>query len=342
MSIFSKTDFQLCFVPVPKGYPQSQTHVGVYLYKNKVYLSSSPFPIVKYGNFVAYTRAIVRKISHGKICKLVVGESFENPLLYVSTENSNIVFRLMQSKPLMEQPDPYYGYPSFNSDPDLFIENNTIYVINRSIFRTKLTPNRKRDEYIIRYYLIKGLIDENRFKFISSNLIYESDELTVSPCLTKYRGKYILTNLYTNCYNDGENFEGLKYVSADSIESVTSKRDWKTIEVDTSIFIPWHMSLFVYNDELFTIVACVRRGESHRCYQLLGKFKDDLSALDIFNTPLCDYNSYRGSAYVSADGVFHLYNATVNEKIKGGESVDGREIIYSSMPFSKLLKQIKG
>ena len=340
MAVFSEHDFNLCDIPVPDNYPQSQTHAGVAPINGYVILTSSPFPSITEKVALRYLKAIIRKVSYGRFCKLVRGESYENPCLYISDAGKPTEFRLMQTRPLMEQPDPYYGYPSFNSDPDLFVENETIYVINRMIFRTRLTPGRNRDEYMIRHYFIKGILDNGRFKYLSTRLIYESDDLSVSPCLTKFRNGYIMTNLYTNCYNDGESFEGLRYVSGDTIESVTSRHDWMDISVDTSKYLPWHMSLFVHEEKLYTIVACVKRGEDHRCYQMLGVFSDGLTKLRIYDTPLCNYNSYRGSAYVSNDGIFHLYSTTVNEKIRGGKSVDGREVIYASMPFKELLKKI--
>lgn len=339
-TIFSHSDFYLCNVPTPSGYPQSQTHAGVFSYNGRVYLSTSPFPCPKESKLKIYTKAILRKMTKGFLCPIVRGESFENPLIYIKDNKKNS-FCLMQLSPLMEQPDPYYGYPAFNSDPDLYIEDDTIYVINRAIFRTALTPGRNRDEYVIRYYLIKGLIDGEKFKYISTHLFYESNELSVSPCLTKYRGKYILSNLFTNCYNDGYNFKSLQCATFNNLEDIYQKLTWYKINVDISEFIIWHMSIFTYQDKLYTIAACIKRGEPHRCYQMFGEFDDDIKNLHIYKTPLTDYNSYRGSAYVSKDGIFHLYSTTVYEKITNGKSVDGREVIYTQMNFEDLIKKLK-
>jgi hypothetical protein len=113
------------------------------------------------------------------------------------------------------------------------------------------------------------------------------------------------------------------------------------VEIDVSEFIPWHMSLFSHNDSLYAIVACVKRGTTSRCFQMLGEFSEDLSKLKIFKQPLTDYNSYRGSGYVSTDNIFHLYTTTVHEKIIGGTSIDGREILYAQMPFEDLITKLK-
>lgn len=338
-TVFRASDFQLCVVPVPKGYPQSQTHVGVRRVGDIILMTTSPYPNIKRSKCANYMRGALRKASFGLLCNEERAEFFENPCIYSSKDG--IHFNLMQSRPLMESPDAYYGLPAFNSDPDLFVEGDFIYVLNRCIFRTKLTPGRHRDEYMIRLYLIKGLLDEGRFKYISTNLIQESSELSVSPCITKYNGKYILLQLYTNCYNDGENFEGLRYIESEKIEGLKDSCKWSSIRVKSDNYIPWHMSVFLYKERLYAIVACVRRGQGHRCWQMLGEFNDELSELTISQTPLTDYKSYRGSAYVNDKGVFYLYNTTVYERIKGSNSVDGRDVLMAHMPFDELVELLK-
>ena len=339
--IFSKKDFKLCCVPVPKGYPQSQTHVGIYNYGGKLYLTSSPFPNPKNSKFITYLKALARKLTRGYLCPIVRGEYFENPCLYISEDDSSTRFRLLQSKPLMDSLDPYYGLPAFNSDPDIFIENGCIYVINRAIYRTKLTPGLHRDEYEIHLYLIYGKIDDGRFKYLGTKMMSESTELSVSPCLTSYNGKYILMQLYTNCYNDGVSFDGLKYQTYDKLENVGTNVTQKTIQVNIDKYIPWHMSLFHYEGSLYAIISCVQKGIDHKCYQMLGRFTTNLDGLMIFDKPLTDYNSYRGAAYVNSRGEFCLYSTTVNERIKHGKSVDGREIIYAHKPFKEILNMIQ-
>lgn len=339
--IFSKTDFRLCKVNVCKGYPQSQTHVGIYYYNKNIYLTSSPFPCPVENKVWIYFKAALRKLSNGFLFPIVRGESFENPLLYIENKDERDSFQLMQSRPLMEQPDPYYGLPAFNSDPDLFIENGHLYVINRSIFRTALNTGKKRDEYIIRYYMILGQIDGQRFKYLSTRLFYESNELSVSPCMTKFKGSYVIMHLCTNCYNDGTDFNSLKCAHISHIDGIYESLKWNKINVDTSIYIPWHMSLFSYKEKLYSIVACIKRNEPYRCYQMLGVFDDNLEYLKIFSTPFSEYNSYRGSAFVSGDGTFHLYSTTVNEKLHGGKSIDGREIIHAQMNFDRLISKLE-
>ena len=337
--VFKKQDFIVCHVPVPKGYPPSQTHVGVYPTNRLLLLSSSPFPNVRHSKWRDYLHVVLRKMTKGLLGNQTKAESFENPCIYSSKDG--VYFNLMQSRPLMEAPDAYYGLPAFNSDPDIFVENDTVYVLNRVVFRTKMTPGRHRDEYVIRIYLIKGLLDEGRFKLISISLFKDTTDLIVSPCLTKYKGDYVYTSLWTNCYNDGESFEGLKFIKAPLFGELYDNEDWHEVSVNTDKWAPWHMSVFVHNDRAYSIIACIERGKPHRCWQMLGEFSEDLSSLRVFQTPLTDYKSYRGAAYVDGEGEFFLYNTTVNEQIKGGRSVDGREVIMAHMPFEKLLSELK-
>lgn len=336
--LFAPSDFVLCYVSVPVGYPQSQTHTGVQKVGDTIFLTSSPFPSVVRDKFQLYLRAAIRRLTFGHCCNNIVGENFENPCLYSS--NDGIHFSLMQSRPLMEKPDPYYGLPAFNSDPDLFIDGKDIYVLNRAIYRTKLTPKRKRDDYEIRIFLIKGLLDKGRFKYYSTTLLKETTELIVSPCITKYRGRYLFFSLWTNCYNDGESFDGLRFVSAATVEALSEAKNWSSIKVINDKWIPWHMSVFSYNDRLFSIVACIEKGHPHRCWQMLGEFSEDLTKMTIYPNPLTDYNSYRGAAYVDENGIFVLYTTTVGEKIKGGKSCDGREVLMAKMNFESLLKRV--
>lgn len=339
-SVFERTDFVLCDVPVPEGYPQSQTHSGVFLYNGMYYLTTSPYPSIRRPILVSYFRAIINKLSFHKIFDNPAGEIFENPLLFKGEDNGvnpPTAFKLMYDKPLMDTPPEYFGFPSFNSDPDLFIEDGIIYVLNRSVYRKKVgTP----PIYNIRFYLIKGMENRGKFRYDSINVIKDEGGIIGSPCLTKYRNCYILTYVSAFCYNDGKTFEGIFLVKSDTIPGLKESIPQK-LEISVEGYLPWHMSLFQWNGKLYTIIACVREGIKQRCWQLLGEFSDDLSRLKIYKTPLTDYASYRASACVREDGEFILYNTTVHEKIKGGKSVDGREVIMAHKPFEQVLHTLR-
>jgi len=130
------------------------------------------------------------------------------------------------------------------------------------------------------------------------------------------------------------------YTRHDNLTQLASVKIWNKIDVNLDEYLPWHMSLFSESGRIYAIVACTKKGETRKCWQMLGEFTDDLSSLRIYKTPLTDYNSYRSSATVH-DCKFILYNATVDEKIHGGKSVDGREIIVAEMPFEEVLSRLK-
>lgn len=341
--VFKREDFTLCEVPVPQGYPQSQTHSGIAFNDGCYYLVTSPYPNVKKNTFVTYFRVALRKLTNGRVCNSIPADYYENPCLYVSEKNPEepaISFRLMTRGALMENPEEYYGLPSFNSDPDILIDNNDIIVLNRPVIRTELLKNGGyRAE--VRLYYFRGKDINGYFSLEECSLLKREQKNIVSPCLQKYKGKYVLMYLDSNSYNDGKSFKGLFYQMSDSLRGLQSDEDVKQIKVDAGGYVPWHMSLFKYKGRLYTIMACVEKGIGHRCWQMLGEFNVDLTNLKIYQTPLTDYASYRSAACVTDTGLFVLYNTTVQEKIKGSKSVDGRDVIMAKMPFDELLGLLK-
>ena len=333
--IFNRDDFELCDVPVPKGYPQSQTHAGVVIKGDVYYLTTSPYPSIKRPRWYIYIAAALRKLSFNKIGKLKIGEDYENPMLYEAvkyTEDKIAVgFRLVKGSPLMPKPIDNYGGGSFCSDPDVSIIGEYICVLNRTTVRGNKSYN--GDTFV---HLIKGNVEENSFVQNSARILFK--EGLKSPCLIEFAGKNFYFSLDTNSYNDGQPCKAL--LKRDS-DDMIHWSNLKEVELEKGDYEPWHMSVFTYHDRLYSIIACVKKGESHRCWQMFGEFNDSLSKLTIYQTPLTDYQSYRGAACVTAKGEFVLYNTTVREYLKGGKSVDGREIIMAHMPFTELLKKIR-
>lgn len=338
-TVFDRKDFSLCEVPVPKGYPQSQTHTGIGILGETFVLTTSPYPSVKRNLIISYLRAAIGKLfNYHRFSK--PGEYYENPCIYIGKKGGNnypTEFCLAQERPLEESLDPIFGMPSFNSDPDLYIEGETIYVLNRSIYRR----SSKRYDYFMRLFLFEGKLIDDRFLLYNKTLFREGTEIVGSQCLCKYNDKYILMDVVSNSYNDGKSFSGIRMLKSDSMQELKCSNAWQFINVDRGKYFPWHMSLFNYNDRLYTVIACVKEGEQQRCWQMLGVFSEDLSELRIYQTPLTDYSSYRGSAVVDKNGEFILYNTTVREKIKGSRSVDGRDVIMAHMPMDALLNQLE-
>ena len=333
---FDKKRFLLCRVPVPKGYPQSQTHSGVAVVDSKILLTTSPYPHVTPRNKIErYGKGLLRKLTCGKIFPQIRGEYFENPLLYEKVGETS--FRLAQTTPLMSSPDPIYGLQSYNSDPDIFVEGRDIHILNRQVYRLK----DGMDKYQVRIYMIEGALINGFFSLNTIKQVKIGNELMISPCLSKISSTYVFTSMETLAYNDGISFDGI-YISKseDKNQVFTIKGDKVSISAREDL-LPWHMSIFEHNGTLYSIIACVYKGISHYCNQFLGEFSDDLDSIIIYPRPITDYNSYRSSAYVSEDGVFHLYLSVLDRSVKGDNSVDGRNILYANTSFDSLLNILK-
>ena len=115
--------------------------------------------------------------------------------------------------------------------------------------------------------------------------------------------------------------------------------------IEETDLLPWHMSLFSHEGVLYTIITCAEGNTKGNRYvplkQYLGKFDVDSRIMHIYRRPLIALNSYRGSACVLSNGLFILYSTTVNEKINGANSIDGRDIVMTYMMFSDLLNMLE-
>ncbi len=340
--IFKKSDFRLCTIPVPEGYPQSQTHAGIACYDGRFYLTCSPYPVKKFTWISAHWYALLQKISMGIWGKTLDAEKFENPMLYVGEGKKGLsptFFEPLSPFPLMDTPKPMFSMPAYNSDPDIFIDEGRIYILNRAYYRKPATNDEVAKKEVL-LSLIKGSIDEKGFQFLGIEEFKRSSNSLISPCLIKYRGEYLFTQLETNSAIDGNNFDGLYVQKAATVDGLCKRDDYSIVKVNGGDLLPWHMSLFTYNEELYTIITCVKKGDTSHLWQMMGKFNPDVTELTIYPRPLTDSNSYRGAAVV-VDENFVLYTTTLNDKVKGSKSVDGRDILMASMPMKELIKQLE-
>ncbi|MCI1785962.1 MAG: hypothetical protein LKI59_07495 [Bacteroidales bacterium] len=342
MAIFNKKDFILCDVPVPHGYPQSQTHAGISFYNGVYYLVTSPYPSIKRNIIFAYLREALRRLTFDHCFKRINGEEFENPMLYFGAEENNNpphIFSPYSNNPLMQTPDKLYGLPSYCSDPDIFIKDGKICILNREVIRISYNDDGKTYKSLIRLFVIMGHIElKNNFILDSISKIIDTHELITSPCLIFFNNKYRLIYLISSSYNDGKDCEKIIIRKADSIKGPFIEKC--EIKLISKSYQPWHISVFQYKSNMYAIVACIKNGQKQRCYQMLGKFNNNMDTLRIYQTPLIDIPSYRGSAFVRPDGMFVLYSTTVKYKMKGSNSVDGRDIIMMATPFEKLEQEL--
>ena len=340
-AIFSETNLIVCDVPVPQGYPQSQTHAGVAVHDGRVYLTASPYPQIRYSRLVGHLRGLLYRISGGQLPKQH-GDVEENPMLYWG-ERGNvapIMFTPYVGNPIVSLPPALFGYPAFNSDPDIYIENDDLYVINREYLR-RIPSDAKH--YIgdsrVRLDMVyfKTIADGVEYK--KATIFKESDENILSPCLTKWAGRYRLIYLDTFSYLYPDTECHLYIESADKVDGKYGDR--KEIKIDSYGFMPWHLSVFWYNDKLYSVVACVKKGHPKRLYQMLGEFDESLETLRIYQRPLVEIPSYRGTAYVTDQGEFVLYSTTDKYSLKGSIAVDGKDVVMGRMPFRQLLDEME-
>lgn len=340
--IFDRKDFTLCSVPVPRGYPQSQTHSGIALHNGRYYLTTSPYPERKYTRWQFYPRYILRKLTNERL--FPNGDFYENPCLYVGEKGDinevPVNFHPITPFPLANTPNRLNGLPAYNSDPDIFVEKDRFYILNRSVYRTKMLKHGYAS--MTHIHLLQGVLESRGLTIQSDDIIKVWDKPYASPCLAKFGAQYLFTYLDTNSAVDAQTFDGLFIQKMRTIDALKENSSIEQVEVISHELLPWHMSLFQYEDKLYTIIACVKRGDvTCKIWQMLGEFTNGLSELHIYQTPLTDYNSYRGAACVRPDGLFILYTSTMYENIRGSRAVDGRDILMAQMPFEQLLKKIR-
>ena len=335
--IFNREQFRLCKVPVPKGYPQSQTHCGIICVGGVCYMTTSPYPNPRRPLLLLYFLLFLRKVTFRLFDPFYRGEDFENPCIYTSDDTNKIgfptSFKMMEGSPLMSKPIDKYGLGSYCSDPDISYKDGLFYILNRTSFRKGKTGISEKD-YETHSFLIIG--KEYNKKIQVLNILHLFEENDVSPCMLYFKGRFIYFSLISSSYNDGKPCKAL-YMRESKCPTDNSWGYKQVISIEKGQYEPWHISVFEYNNHLYAIIACVKQGEKQRCWQMLGEFSEDLTRLIIYQTPLTDYKSYRGSAFVTQQGEFVLYTTTMNEHIRKGNSVDGREIIMAHMSFQKLL-----
>lgn len=335
--VFPLDSLKLCKLTVPKGYPQSQTHAGIVYVKDSLcgyqyWLSSSPYP----------------NVTQGK------GDAYENPLIYFAnsekgTDEPPTDFIPYDKNPIVDRPIAYNNSSSYNSDPDLFLKDSVLYLLNRTYQVDCPIYKGATHVYDKLAVCIMQAVTENDtlLGFTRPKEILNSDALNhsdnpgvptfISPSLTYKDGLYRLFYLITNTYNDGKSCRKLIMMSTPNINvPFLCKNEIFMLKGDVE---PWHMSVFNYKDKLYAIICCTYKGRKQICYQYLAEFDKNLSSIVIYQRPLISIPSYRGSAFVREDGMFILYSSVIYKGLNSN-SVDGRDIVMAKMPFDRLLKEV--
>lgn len=238
----------------------------------------------------------------------------------------------------MDAPEWIVGEHSYNSDPDVFVDGNSVYVINRP--RYVNITNKKAKESI---YMIKGELSDESVKIVETS--HFRDIKGGSPCLNFHQDRYVLfviepigSWLTGRLNKNGK----IKFIVSETIDGLKENEQWENVSVHyPENYYPWHLSVFTYQGRMYAVVTCVKDGVDRKCWNFLGEFSENLKDLHIYKTLLTDYESYRSAGCVREDGEFVLYNTTVGEKIKGGMSVDGREVVMAHCRFEDMLTELR-
>lgn len=333
--IFQKQDFALCHVPVPTGYPQSQTHAGVLQYNGRTYLTTSPFPNPQIEiSCVRYIKGALRRLSNNKLFRIVPGEEYENPCIYVADKQDATFFTPIYNNPLVTKPSNRYGLAAYNSDPDICTIDGYIYILNRQYFRTPNNGSR------IQIQLLKGIINENGYTLNSIDKIYEGEEQVVSPSMCQVAGRNVFCFIDTKSVNNVKEFSGIylnTHFTLTNCERIVEKAVKIKLESD---YQPWHLSLFAHKDTLYAIVTCIDPYNANRLIQNLGVFNQNIDSLRVLNPPLTTLNSYRSCAYIDNEDNFHFYLTTVHENFAQSSSVDGRNICLTKCKLQQLINKL--
>lgn len=336
-AVFPVDSLHICNLKVPDGYPQSQTHAGIAYIKEGVcgyqyWLVTSPYPNVKSGE----------------------GDQYENPLLYFGNSSQESQpptdFIPYKYNPIVKRPKSYNNSSSYNSDPDILYDKHSIYILNRTYqMKFPIYENCKYTYNKLAICQLRALINRDsltgftipREVAISDLLLHQEYTGTptfISPSLVFINRYYRLFYLVTNTYNDGKETKQLVMLSDNNINGeYLTKKDIFMLKGNLE---PWHMSVFKYKEKLYSIVCCTTGGRKKKCSQYLAEFDSALNTFTIYQRPLIDVPSYRGSAFVREDGMFILYSSIIY-KLPISNSVDGRDIVMVKMPFSELLNKIK-
>ena len=318
--VFRRSEFELCVLSNPSGYPISFTHAGIAYSKDgynnyHYFLSQSPYPS---GN-----------------------DDYENPCFYYANARDGnlppIEWNAFSGNPLQE--DPGNGY---NADPDILFFNGDLYLGNRPYIRK---PSRQWVN------MQKCTIVNNSFSFgepvtlystetIPANFGYPQNYLTtfVSPALIPYGNKVRAYHLVTNSYNDASRCRNLVIMEG---EDLITENNFAFLKYGSILgnVEPWHIDVFSHGGKLYAILACIADSIAGNCYNYLA-VSDDWENFRIYDRPLTDIKSYRSSAFVRDDGMFILYLATLNYKPAGNVTQDGRNILCAYRSFEDVLNEV--
>jgi len=312
-AVFNKKDVNFCDVKVPVSYEQSQTHPSI-LYKENGWngydhwLVTTPYPNANY--------------------------DFENPSIYYSNSLANglppTVFNSIESNPIQGKPQN-----GFNSDPDLILENDTLYCL----FRQSISYG----GIMTTYFDLKKSIDGHNWSKLQT--IYTSKDIqnmpAASPAIIKENGIFRIFGSISTTWNTprGE-FQNFYIVESSKIDGEYKFIEKSGFKNKGNIEL-WHFDIFDYSGTLYMVLCGVDNDGIPGYMNTYLAVSYDRKNFNIFPKPLfSDFCTYRPTFYINKKNKFVLYLSTVDSDAKYF-SIDGREIGLLSKDFSDLLNLLR-
>lgn len=278
--------FFWCKIPIPVNYlQQSQTHPSILYIKQgwngaTHWLGTTPYP----NAWVEY----------------------ENPCIYYAAsrgENAPVDFTPIEKNPILDWP----GGSRFNSDIELFYDNNILYSIIREY-----------DDKSLRK-ILKVQLSSDGQQWSEARPFFETnnpEQELLSPSIIRYKNKLRLYCLNGNAgISKKGKCTGIDILEGDDLVLPVFK------EIDGGTFLnkdqvkiePWHCCLFEYEQRLYMLFC----GRDHKRKSFRSPMETYLAVSDdyrnfyIYEKPVISHiKTYRPSAYVNGDSL-HLYFSVV-------------------------------
>ncbi len=312
--VIGNRTYKWCKIPVPDSYPkQSQTHPAILYIPNgwnqyTHWLATTPYP-----------NSDIR---------------FENPCIYRANQENDIIPSCYS--PILKNPIlPHPGGKAYNSDPELFIHENTLYCIVRE----------NENKHYLREIKLMSSIDGETWT--NPKTIYHSndeDRQLLSPSYIKTENKHQIYFLNGDAgIGKHGRCTGIEIIESEDLATDSFKfvnKGTFTNSKETGIE-PWHFDLFEYKNCLYMIL-CGRNKKKKTLRNPMETFlaeSTDRINFHIFEKPIIRHlKTYRPSVYVDDKGVLQIYFSTIGAYINDKSD---RNIGITSIPLEELLHELK-
>lgn len=308
--VIGHNPYSWCNISVPSDYPQqSQTHPSI------VYIKKGWNGATHWIGTTPYPNAQVK---------------YENPCIYHALANGDdapVDFISIKKNPILDWP----GGSCFNSDIELFYDNNILYSIIREY----------NDKSLQKILMVQSSVDGQQWSEARSFFKTNNPELELlSPSILRYKNKLRIYCLNGNAGITKKGIcTGIDILEGNNLESPVF------MQIDGGVFLnkdkvkiePWHCCLFEYEQKLYMLFC----GRDHKQKSFRSPMEtylavsEDYRNFQIYEKPIISHiKTYRPSAYMSGD-FLHLYFSVVGYV---DNFFEDRRIGYTCLNMKRLLK----